>query len=135
MQDVTRREFLLGIGCVVPGLALLSAAANTQTEPRPGTDGGIDRAKDDISWQECAACNGLGRITCPACDGTMQWTEASERAGLHQREAARRVGRCAWSGEWGEKLCLECAGVGYRSRAEREKFELAKEPCTKKEIR
>jgi DnaJ-class molecular chaperone len=69
---------------------------------------------DDMqtSWQECRECRGLGVITCPACDGTGLWTEASEFAGLYQREAACASGNCAWCNEWGEIRCHECEGVG-----------------------
>jgi DnaJ-class molecular chaperone len=51
-------------------------------------------------------------ITCPACDGTGLWTEASEHAGLYQRESARASGHCAWCNEWGEVNCDACDGLG-----------------------
>ena len=60
----------------------------------------------------CPECGGWCRMICPACDGTTMWTEASESAGLYQREAARRAGHCAWCDEWGEVLCPECEGMG-----------------------
>jgi DnaJ-class molecular chaperone len=61
---------------------------------------------------ECSDCRGLGAITCPACDGTGMWTEASEFAGHYQREAARAIGHCAWCDDWGEVRCQRCEGIG-----------------------
>ena len=66
----------------------------------------------ETEFAECPECRGLGIITCPACDGTGRWTEASESAGLYQREAARTSGHCACCNEWGETLCEHCCGSG-----------------------
>lgn len=65
--------------------------------------------------EECPDCRGLGLITCPACDGTGRWTEASESAGLVRREAARQAGRCACCNEWGGVACPTCDGIGVVS--------------------
>jgi hypothetical protein len=61
---------------------------------------------------ECTECHGYALLTCPACDGTGMWTEASESAGLYQREAARHAGHCAWCEE-GQVPCPECDGIGF----------------------
>ena len=81
----------------------------------PGTveDGDLP---PETEFAECPECRGLGIITCPACDGTGRWTEASESAGLYQREAARATGHCAWCNEWGEVTCRECESCGYSTQ-------------------
>ena len=87
----------MGNGCV-PANHTLKAALHA--EELPG------------ELEFCPECDGWGRLVCPACDGTGMWTEASESAGLIQREAARRLDRCAWCDEWGEIDCPECEGMG-----------------------
>jgi hypothetical protein len=75
--------------------------------------GGIEEECEETAhFRECRECQGWGRTTCPACDGTGCWTVASESAGLYEREAARRLGHCAWCDEWGEAECTSCNGVG-----------------------
>ena len=112
---MSRREFLLlssvafaplGAG----SMAKTSTAASTSGEVDSG--GEVPRSEPPLSFQECPECGGLGRITCPACDGTGMWTEASESAGTYLRESARASGHCAWCDEWGEAACLRCEGVG-----------------------
>jgi DnaJ-class molecular chaperone len=92
-------------------MAKTSTVVSTSDEIE--SDGEVPRAEPSLSFQECPECCGLGRITCPACDGTGLWTEASESAGNHQREAARASGHCAWCNEWGEAECTMCAGNGF----------------------
>jgi hypothetical protein len=111
----SRREFmagLLGAGLaprlpveVPPRRAAVGA-------PAPSAVGGFEASPSDVWRGECTECRGMGMITCPACDGTGMWTEASESAGLYQREAARRTGHCAWCNEWGEVVCSGCDGSG-----------------------
>ena len=85
------------------GLSALSVAGDTSASP----------ANEGLATSEqCPECRGLGALTCPACDGTGMWTEASESAGLYQRETARATGHCAWCDEWGEVVCPECEGAG-----------------------
>jgi hypothetical protein len=69
-------------------------------------------ASDPALPEGCPECDGWGRMTCPACEGTTMWTEASESAGCYQREVARRADHCAWCDEWGEIMCPECEGFG-----------------------
>ncbi len=111
---LSRREFLL-----LPTAAFAVACLAKTADGVPSAELGELTAGRDalpseaaLSFEECPECRGLGRITCPACDGTGLWTEASESAGLYQREAARASGHCAWCDECGESLCYRCAGRG-----------------------
>lgn len=113
--SLSRREFLLVsllpafMGTVGRG----QTSARVLLAPEQATGAGQGQSVDlEASWQECLECRGLGLITCPACDGTGLWTEASESAGLYQREAARTSGHCAWCNEWGEAECSDCLGTG-----------------------
>jgi len=118
MNKLTRREFiaisfipvlaLKAPGCSAPpshapDLIALSSAIDAPASPAGETPATIG---------ECPECCCLGAITCPACDGTGMWTEASESAGLYQREAARANGHCAWCDECGEAACPDCLGRG-----------------------
>lgn len=113
--SLSRREFLLV--SLLP--AFMGTGGRGQTSagvllaPEQATGAGQGQSVDlEASWQECGECRGLGVITCLACDGTGLWTDASENAGLYQRESARASGHCAWCNEWGESLCGHCAGRG-----------------------
>jgi len=118
MDKLTRRGFL-AISCIP--IVVLEAAARAAAS---SNDAGLsvlnsamdtpDLAVDEgfATSEQCPQCGGLGAITCPACDGTGLWTEASESAGLYQREAARATGHCAWCNDWGEAMCPDCSGIG-----------------------
>jgi hypothetical protein len=111
---VSRRQFLI-LSCasaLAPGLMASEAPRSVHPEADPGFSETPDLLADPAFPDECPECRGLGMITCPACDGTGMWTEASESAGLYQREAARTSGHCAWCNEWGEMQCALCGGVG-----------------------
>lgn len=113
---LSRREFLfvcLGPALVGPAIAV-SALAGPQTQTAKPAEG-ASASGAGLDFVECAQCRGLGRITCPACDGTGMWTEASESAGLYQREAARTSGHCAWCDESAEAACAVCCGTGAQT--------------------
>jgi DnaJ-class molecular chaperone len=116
MNKLSRRAFF--IIASIPFLvakAVASAAAishHTGMSLPPSAEDG-SAVEGYATSSECSACRGLGAITCPACDGTGMWTEASESAGLHQREAARASGHCAWCNDRGEAVCMDCSGIGF----------------------
>jgi len=112
--ELSRREFLL-----FPAIAIAAASLGKATDasyPSASaafrTGGEAFPSEYALSFEECTECRGHGIITCPACDGTGLWTEASESAGLYQREAARASEHCAWCNEWGEAPCPTCSGTG-----------------------
>lgn len=112
--DLTRREFLL-----LPCLALAAVGLGTEriyARVPALRDSPTAREADPSAatphLEECSECRGIGRITCAACDGTGMWTEASESAGLYQRQPARASGHCAWCDEWGETACPNCDALG-----------------------
>jgi hypothetical protein len=73
---------------------------------------GVDYPEQSPAHAQCPECGGLGGTVCLACDGTGLWSEASESAGLYERERARRTGHCAWCDERGEAECTLCCGKG-----------------------
>lgn len=120
MTKLSRREFIAipFVPILVGSGAAFPLRANFPVPSLQKTPGCPPAPEDSLlsEPEDCPACHGLGRITCQACDGTRMWTEASESAGLYQREAARRADHCAWCDEWGEIICPECEGVAYRMR-------------------
>jgi hypothetical protein len=119
MSKLSRREFMaISLTPLLPGAATLhGVAANTgggTLNPPPlAPDLSTDDSFDGVgAGSECLSCSGVGVVTCPACDGTGMWTEASENSGLYQREAARSLGHCAWCNEWGRVTCKTCDGTG-----------------------
>jgi hypothetical protein len=113
---VSRRQFLI-LSCasaLAPGLMASEAPRSVHPEADLGFSKTPDPLADPAFPEECPECRGLGMITCPACDGTGMWTEASESAGLYQREAARLAGHCACCNEWGEINCQGCEGTGVK---------------------
>jgi hypothetical protein len=99
---LSRREFLV-ISAVAAATHVLACGRSKSIPPIEG---------DGTHFDECQECGGLGAVVCPACDGTGRWTEASESAGHYQREAARKLGSCAWCNDSGEAQCQECEGTG-----------------------
>src|ERR1035441_9275056 len=115
MLQVTRRQFLINtLAPLVVGKPALQALLNRPlVESRPyASDPAPPEEEPYGAGDGCPKCQGGGKLICPACDGTGRWTEASESAGLYQREAARHAGHCAWCDEWGEIMCPECEGMG-----------------------
>lgn len=115
--NLSRREFFFV--CLAPALVGATAAANapdgSQTEA--GTaESRASAGAAGLAFHECPECRGLGKITCSACDGTGLWTEASESAGLYQREAGRATDHCAWCNERGEGVCRRCEGAGSNGK-------------------
>jgi len=111
---ISRRQFLI-LSCasaLAPGLMASEAPRSVHPEADPGFSETPDPLAAPAFPDECPECRGLGMINCPACDGTGMWTEASETAGLYQRESARTSGHCAWCNEWGETACPSCDGLG-----------------------
>jgi DnaJ-class molecular chaperone len=111
-HSLSRRDFL-GLSIALPlfpspvtGCAAAAEHGGHASEPAASAATPLK-----VQFAECPECRGLGMITCPACDGTGMWTEASETAGLYQREAARASGHCAWCNEGGEAPCPNCDGT------------------------
>jgi hypothetical protein len=110
-DSISRREFFLF--SLAPALAgTIDLCAYNSHEPRGHEGGEIELRGVHYIHGSCLECGGLGKMTCPACEGTGLWTEVSEHAGLLQREAARPAGWCAWCGQGGEVQCTRCDGVG-----------------------
>jgi hypothetical protein len=119
-DSLTRRHFL-ELTAALPLLpaTVVGSRAVSPSHAEPGlTQQESVEPPPHLAFEECPECRGLGRVTCPACEGTGLWTEASESAGLYQREAARASGHCAWCDEWGETECWNCFGTGSDSPAE-----------------
>jgi hypothetical protein len=117
-STLSRRDFLIlsSVVCASARGGMASASpALLSNELRPRLHD-LPSAGEKL-FEECPQCGGLGRITCPACDGTGLWTQASESAGLYQRESARASGHCAWCDEWGEVDCTACGRTGSILRA------------------
>ena len=80
---------------LVPAVVALAAASSHDARlsalPSPIDDPAAQPEEELAIGDECPGCGGWGGVTCPACDGTGVWTEASESAGLYQREAARAL--------------------------------------------
>ena len=112
-HSLSRRDFL-GLSVALPlfPLAVRASAAVAEHAPHASEPAESAATPPKMDFAECPECRGIGIITCPGCDGTGMWTEASESAGLYQREAARTSGHCAWCNEWGEAECTVCQGVG-----------------------
>lgn len=111
MEGMSRRGFLLlsALSCSVGVLGLCPLApSNALNRESLATEESGRMPSLDL----CPDCQGWGRITCPACGGTGVWNEASERAGLLQREAVLTSGHCAWCNEYGEAECDRCSGSG-----------------------
>jgi hypothetical protein len=129
----SRREFMVGLlGAGLASRLPIEVPAHRAAfgVAAPSAIGGFEASSSDVWRGECPECRGLGRITCPACDGTGMWTEASESAGLYQRESARAAGHCAWCNEWGEVACPSCDGGGggvISSPADRRKLEIGRQ--------
>jgi len=118
MNKLSRREFfaITSLPILVAKAAASAAAFGHDVGlSAPPSVGESYAVEEYATSRECPECNGLGAITCPACDGTGMWTEASESAGLYQREAARASGHCAWCNDWGEAVCMDCDGTGFRN--------------------
>jgi len=115
VTKLSRRQFFINtFAPLVMGKPALQALLNLPSaESAPhASDPALLEQEPFGSEEGCPACDGWGRLICPACDGTGRWTDASESAGLYQREAARRADHCAWCDEWGEIVCSECEGMG-----------------------
>ena len=121
MTHLSRREFFsVPLASLLVGKAPASPHYARLAFPSPVTHGLPHDPTEEAAWHSageiCPECSGLGLLTCPACDGTGRWTEASESAGVLEREAARQAGRCAWCNEWGEAPCSYCEGSGKGPR-------------------
>jgi hypothetical protein len=120
MTKISRREFIaFSFVPILVGKAGAVAAASphhadSMVSLAPETPALPPAPTEELlgAREECSDCRGLGIVVCPACDGTGMWNEASESAGIHQREAARAKGHCAWCYEWGEITCQACDGTG-----------------------
>jgi anaerobic selenocysteine-containing dehydrogenase len=117
MNNLSRREFLAlsFTPVLVPAVGAFAAASSNDAGLSilpPSSDATAAQPEEDFAIVDvCPGCGGRGGITCPACDGKGMWTEASESAGLYQREAARSTGHCAWCNDWGEAECPDCEGM------------------------
>jgi hypothetical protein len=114
-MHLTRRVFLSLIGAaplIRAVWAKLSPPLDSRGFESPIPIDGIGYSERSPVPSRCLECCGLGRTFCLACDGTGLWSEASESAGLYEREWAERTGRCAWCNEWGEAECTLCDGRG-----------------------
>lgn len=119
MQRQSRREFFSTVVALFAGKPLLHAFL---TPPLADCTFVLDPVRSGPTLsdaiEDCPECAGFAKLVCPACDGTRMWTEASESAGLYQREAARHAGHCAFCDEWGEAICPQCEGTGVRQPEE-----------------
>jgi hypothetical protein len=116
---LTRRVFLSFIGA----LPLIHAVSPKMSSSVQGQGSESLKWLDEIDYVEqdsvqnwCPECGGgLGPKYCQACDGTGLWSEASESAGLYNREWARKTGKCAWCIEGVDAVCTLCEGRGVVS--------------------
>jgi hypothetical protein len=96
MNKLSRREFL-AISCIpilVPKAAARAAAFRNDagmSVPSSASGAAASHPGEALATSDqCPDCRGLGAITCPACDGTGMWTEASRvRRPLSARSGPR----------------------------------------------
>jgi DnaJ-class molecular chaperone len=115
-DGISRRVFIAASS--MPLLVSGHVVLDLRRACSPGSTASVNRDDQEMfvgphQTEECTECRGLGSITCPACDGTGLWTEASEAAGLHSREFARVHGHCARCSASGESACPVCEGSGF----------------------
>ena len=113
MTKLSRRRFFASaLAPLTVGIFRAPLHCPPAESPAAASDAALDQGRLPDATEPCKECDGWGRLLCPACDGTLRWTQASEYAGLYQREAARLADRCAWCDEWGEIECPRCEGMG-----------------------
>jgi hypothetical protein len=99
---------------LVPAVVATIAASGHYhglSAPPSHSDAPAALAEELAAGDECPGCGSWAAITCPAGDDSGMWTEASESAGLYQREAACALDHCAWCNEGGEVQYPACEGI------------------------